>query len=729
MDTELADDILSVATIVSVDDDSLFPFNLKGREAFSEPYYFDIDCYSDDKNLDPKSYLGSELTFKIISGSLERVIKGVVTTFTQGPSLNQAYGEKTVYRLRLEPHLSLLRYNHEFRVFEDQAVIDIINSVCEENGIPSPVIEANNGGSEPRELCIQYNESDFNFICRLMESEGLFYYFRHSEGATEFVIGDAIDSYVPNDIMPTLSLDENLPTKGEVGIINVCEWRFNTVTGQYFTNDFDFRSPQDPLEANGIYNEDFGMIRYYPGGYVDVNVGQTMVDNKQRIEQINENMIRCESFTPFVMVGNTFELQEHPRDDANMEYVVTAINHDMKVDLFKLDPGHIESAYYKNVFEAMSSEVVASPPIGIKRPIIPGTQTAIVKGSLEDGTEEVYTDDLGRVRILFHWDYRNREEDKSSCWSRFAMPLAGVNWGILTRPRVGHEVVVTFLNGDPDYPLITGSVYNADNMMPYGPDMPTVSTIKTASFEEGGGRNEIYFDDARDMEELRVHASKDLNIVAYSGNLNMVVAASENGDAPIMDPGGGGSEDDQDPESVGAAAAEPEAGVIPEYLDPNNLGVAPEPCSYSLTVVMGDYTTEVMAGNRIIIVQGGDEEHTNGQNFTHTVAGDYTLEITGNLTIQVTGSIDIASEADISISAGGSLNISAEAGIVANAVGPIEISSEAEISQTAGAAFTAEAGAELAISAGGALEVSGGSDTNLSAGGVITMAAPLVELA
>jgi type VI secretion system secreted protein VgrG len=372
----------------------------------------------------------------------------------------------------------------------------------------------------------------------------------------------------------------------------------------------------------------------YPGGY-DSNAdgddkSKLRMEEKEHCREILQGAGYCRAFRP----GFKFCLKEHDRDDMNQDYILKEVSHSAT------------QKEYSNSFLAFVDGKPFRPAKNTAIPVIFGAQTAIVVGP---GGEEIYTDQLGRIKIQFHWDRKGENDEKSSCWIRVAQGMAGQGWGGCFLPRIGQEVVVSFLEGNPDRPLVTGAVYNGDNATPLAlPDEATRSTIKTNSSKGGEGSNEIRFEDLADSEELYFHAQKDMNIAVendYSSNI-------------LHD----------------------ETHVIKN--------------DRSLTVQEGNETLAVTEGNRSrtvggdesVTVSGGrtlkidsDETHTNGAAFTQKVSGDFILDVSGSITIKAGGSVTI--EAGQSFTEKAGMDFSCTAGT--------------SIDQKAGTALTNEAGTSL----------------------------------
>jgi type VI secretion system secreted protein VgrG len=285
------------------------------------------------------------------------------------------------------------------------------------------------------------------------------------------------------------------------------EAEYRLQTGKYSHTDYDFTKPGTSL-ASTLDGHKSGEFYEYPGNYSTRADGDRYARIRLEEHEARVSTVRGVSNSMGLECGYKFTLQDHYRDAANMDYTLIAIEHQGRNTSYRADQQ--DPFEYRNHFEAIPNAVAYRPPRRARKPVIDGAQTAVVVGK---SGEEIWTDQYGRVKVQFFWDRLGRSDENSSCWIRVAHGWAGKHWGFIAIPRVGHEVLVSFLEGDPDRPLITGSVYNGDMLPPYTlPDEQTKSAWKSLSSKNGGGFNEIRFEDKKDSEQIFIHGEKDLDL-------------------------------------------------------------------------------------------------------------------------------------------------------------------------------------------------------------------------
>ncbi|MDE3167728.1 MAG: type VI secretion system tip protein VgrG, partial [Acidobacteriota bacterium] len=360
-----------------------------------------------------------------------------------------------------------------------------------------------------RDYCVQYRESSFNFISRLLEEEGIFYFFEHTESKHKMVFADnsSILSFCPKQNSAIYAYGQDgWVSNGEEGIINL-ERIEAAHTGKSVLTDYFFEKPSLNLKTSlsGEHEEAFD----YPGKYSVIKDGERYTRVRLEEREANQYQVngasRCRAFRP----GTNFKLKGHYRKDTNQDYFLTSVTHDVVDATYRQDGD--ESHHYVNTFRTIPKSVPYRPPRIARKPFVQGPQPAVVVG--KEG-EEIWVDKYGRVKVQFFWDREGQKNENSSCWARVSQIWAGKNWGWITIPRIGQEVLVDFLEGDPDRPIITGRVYNADQMPPYElPSNQTQSGIKTRSSKGGGTENfnEIRFEDKKGSEMITVHAEKDMD--------------------------------------------------------------------------------------------------------------------------------------------------------------------------------------------------------------------------
>jgi type VI secretion system secreted protein VgrG len=485
--------------------DKLHVMRFDGHEGMSQLFEFDVlvGCTAGDLAFDHVVGKSAVLTFR--AGDEPRHVHGMVASFKQGDE-----GKKlTAYRAVLVPAVWRLRHRRDSRIFQELAVPAILEKVLEAAGVPSAGYRLSLSGKyAPREYCVQYRESDWAFLCRLMEEEGIAYHFEHTESAHVLVMADNPSTYAPiaGDATVVFRPPLGALIKGE----HVSHFRYGEQVrpGKVTLRDYNFKKPGLLLESEGQAAADSDLEIYdYPGDYDAPDPGGALakvrLEELQASRQTGEGESVCARFVP----GATFTLADHSRDDFNRAFLLTRVDHRGAEHI--MGEGGDETPY-NNRFQIVPRGVPFRPPQLTPRPTIKGIQTAIVTGP---SGEEIHTDEHGRIKVQFHWDRQGKKDEKSSCWIRVSQIWAGGAWGAVFLPRIGHEVVVDFIEGDPDRPLVVGSVYHGTNVPPYAlPGEKTKSTVKSNTSSGGGGSNELRFEDKKGSEEIFLHGQKDWNI-------------------------------------------------------------------------------------------------------------------------------------------------------------------------------------------------------------------------
>lgn len=493
-------------------DQELRVVRFTGNEGLSQLFRFALELASDDPAIDFGTVVGQPGRLTLYGDHGERYVNGMVSRFEQSGDR----GRFTIYHAELVPHLWLLAFRHRSRIFatpmQPLSVPDIIKKVLEEAGLSSDryrfVLQ---NQYEPREYCVQYRESELNFVSRLMEEEGIFYFFEHSAEGHVLVMADGAAAHAPIADPATVIFHESMgavPTEEYV-----FDYRYTEEVrpGAVVLRDFDFKRPSLTLHSTAQADKRPELEIYdYPGEYIAPDRGTHLARMRLEAFQVPRQGGRgtsvCRRFVP----GYRFTLAQHSRATFNQEYVLTRVSHTAAQPQVLEAWSTEEGATYANDFTCLPVSVPFRPPMVTPKPIVKGSQTAIVVGPQG---EEIYTDEHGRVKVQFHWDREGQYDEKSSCWIRVSQGWAGAAWGGMHLPRIGQEVIVDFLEGDPDCPLITGRVYNGESPPPYKlPDEKTKSTLKSYSSKGGEGFNEIRFEDKKGEEQIFVHAEKNMDI-------------------------------------------------------------------------------------------------------------------------------------------------------------------------------------------------------------------------
>ncbi len=476
-------------------------------EEVSRLYEIHVVAVSEDAGVSAKDVLGTPASVHIqLSDEHERWFHGLVTAF----GIDGVEGRYFRYRLVLRPWLWLLTRSAGMRVFQDMSVPDIVKKVF--SAYPSQVADKLTGSYEPRVYCVQYRETDFDFVSRLLEEEGIFYFFRHSAGGHELVLADASDAHEPVQGFEDIEFVGHEADLAQLSGVSAWHMQLEIQTGKFTVADYNFETPATSLRSDTVQSQrghgETGREVYdYPAGHEVKAAGDKIAT--RRLEELSARHTRYsgQGNTPGLAAGARFALSKHPREDQNTEYLVLQTRMDAEMAGYEAGVGGTTRWLCRFVVQQHSDPF--RPPRLTYKPVVHGLQTAVVVGP---SGEEIHTDKHGRVKVQFHWDREGQKDGNSSCWVRVAQGWAGKGFGLLALPRVGHEVVVAFLEGDPDRPLIIGSVYNETNVPPYAlPDHKNVTSLKSRSTREGAAAdfNELRFDDTKGSELLLLHAQKD----------------------------------------------------------------------------------------------------------------------------------------------------------------------------------------------------------------------------
>ncbi|HEX3395823.1 MAG TPA: type VI secretion system tip protein TssI/VgrG [Steroidobacteraceae bacterium] len=482
------------------------------REELGRLSVMDLDLLSPNESLALDDLLGRGFSVELVlDGDKSRFFHGIVAECSQTGRL----GRYARYSAKIVPWLWFLTRTSDCRIFQNKSVPDIIKSVFREHGTSD--FEDSCGSYSPRDYCVQYMETDFDFVSRLMEEEGIYYFFKHTQDKDTLVLCDSAGAHSATpgcESVPYYPPSDNVVR--EEDYIDHWQLSHSMQSGKLTHTDFDFIKPRTSLlakaDAAGTYPKGDAEVFAYPGGYLTVGDGGKYAQRRlEALQQQHEHAVGSGNVRALA-VGALFTLENYPRDDQNREYLVVSSVHHFGGTDYESGVAH-GSADVTVSFDVIPSKQPYRSLLTTRRARVAGPQTAIVVGK---AGEEIYTDQYGRVKVQFHWDRVGNRDENSSCWVRVSQAWAGKNWGSIHIPRIGQEVIVDFLEGDPDRPIITGRVYNAAEMPPY--DLPanqTQSGIKSRSSKGGAPANfnEIRFEDKMGSEMLTIHAEKDKEVI------------------------------------------------------------------------------------------------------------------------------------------------------------------------------------------------------------------------
>jgi type VI secretion system secreted protein VgrG len=530
-------DVQATFTITGTSD-ALYVLEFHGHEAISSLFQFRIDFASEEGNLSAASILKKPALLTITGEQGPRYVHGIIASLEQRETARKF----TMYHAVLVPSVWKLTQRRDCRIFQKtqdgeknakEIVSKVLKGVLSESEFDFKL----KGNQDPpdREYCVQYRESDWAFVSRLLEEEGIFYYFTHSQ--TDHMLRMRNDFQFHRQVPKQEQVGYHPPGHGIPGKEHITRFFYEEQirTEKATLQDFNFKKPSVNLKSERPKDKDTLLERYdSPGEYTTTDEGGDLAQVRLEEQRAQSQEAEGDSDCVRMIPGYYFQLTDHDRFGASDgdKYTITWMRHGgNKHGDLEAGAAH-PRIRYENSFRCIPRKTVYRPPRVTPRPEVRGTQTAIVTGPKQ---EEIYTDEHGRVKVHFHWDRLGKMDENSSCWIRASQIWAGQAWGAMLIPRVGHEVVVDFLEGDPDRPIIVGRVYHGENMPPYTlSDEKTKSTLKSNSSIGGKGYNELRFEDKKGKEEVFLHAQKDLNesvqhnmSTSVGGNQSISVGGSQ----------------------------------------------------------------------------------------------------------------------------------------------------------------------------------------------------------
>ena len=500
-------------------DNAQFLFDaMQGADGLSTLSDYTVRLLHRSMQVDVRALLGKSLTLTIETAAAPRHINGVIASFALVGQEGEA-DRYFVYEARVVPWFWLATHKKEFRIYQNQSVPETIKQVLAPYGyaFEFDLVES----YAPRVYCVQYDETDFQFVSRLLEAEGIHYYFRHEQGKHTLVMSDEIQSHKPVDgyeHVPYFTEDKlTLPQQDYMTHVAVFQ---DLRPGQYTTNDYNFTTPRADLAARQQIKLDHSHneaeVYEWPGNYGDDPLGERYARQRMQEQHHVRDTRTLRSTARGVATASLFNLVRCPRTEENREYVVLGTRYDLKENNYHSVslPEEVAQNGRRCVFDltVQCATLPFRPPRITRKPRTQGPQTAVVVGPQG---KEIWTNEYGQVKVHFHWDRYDKKDENSSCWIRVSSSWASGNFGAIQVPRIGDEVIVDFLNGDPDAPIITGRVYNAAMMPPWKlPENETQMGIYSRSTPDGNYQtaNAIRFEDKAGQEQLWIHAERNQDI-------------------------------------------------------------------------------------------------------------------------------------------------------------------------------------------------------------------------
>lgn len=703
-----------IAIDTPLGDNALLLRSFSAHEEISRLFEIDLDLLSENPAIDFDDIIGQSVTISVnLPAGGTRLWNGYISRFVQGVTTSRRFAQ---YRATMVPWLWFLTLTSDCRIFQEKKVPQIITQIFNDLGF-GDFEDRTSGGYRTWTYCVQYRETDFNFVSRLMEQEGIYYYFKHEQGKCTLVL---CDSRSKHDFYGDYS---KIPFTPEIRSSSlqeyISEWTVDKKirSGKFAHTDYDPLKPNTPLitvdeDKKGHAQADYE-IYDFPGEYTEKSDGDKYA--KVRMEEMATAHMMCsgQSDSRGICSGYLFTMDRHPQRNLNQDYLVLSTTCHASAEDYETLGGQDE--LWSCSFTAIPSTVQFRPERTTPKPVIMGAQTAVVTGP---SGEEIWTDKYGRVIVQFHWDRYGKHDENSSCWVRVSHPTAGKGWGAVQIPRIGQEVIVDFLEGDPDLPIITGRVYNADQMPPFAlPGSGMVAGMKSNSTPGGGGCNEMTMDDTKGQEKIAIHGQYNMDTTVEN---DQTLTVHNNRTSTI---------DVNEAQTVGV-----DQTINVGSNQSSTIG-ADQSLSVGVNqnVSIGSNQDTSIGSNQTINVSanysqtvGGNHSTSIGGKHSETVGGNSTITI-GGLRTETAGAGLIINNPRTAmnvggkcvITAGGSLtesspkvNINASSKMTASSGGPVTVKAGGEMKQQSGGAFSIKSGGAVKEQSGGAFNIKAGGALN-----------------
>lgn len=629
--------------------DKLLLVGFHGAESLGRMFEFELDLISEGSPVDHTKILGQNVTVEMeLYQEQTRYFNGYISRFSLVAVDESSSDAKKIYTYRatLVPHLWFLTRVADCRIFQSMTVLDIVKSLLKEKGY-TDIKESISGSYRTWEYCVQYRETDFNFISRLLENEGIYYYFEHDKTKHTMVLCDSPSAHQPASNYDSLKFDEPDFESGTDAFLWDWNLGYEITPNQYAMTDYDFTQPQTDLSkvVNIEHPDDMGTYEVfdYPGGYTVAGDGRNYTKTRLEEAEVKYAIGHGTSSARGIFAGATFKLEDHPTEAD--EYLIISMNYQVRGDEMGagLGKGSGGGGSYLCQVTCMPKAYDFRPARTTPKPVVQGPQTAKITGPKG---EEIYCDKYGRVKCQFYWDRLGKNDENSSCWIRVSQNYAGKSWGAIDMPRIGQEVIVEFLEGDPDRPIITGRVYNGANMPPYKlPDKKMVSGMKSNSTPGGGGYNEMSMDDTKGSEMITVHGQKDMSTTIENDQTDTV---KHNRTATVTN---------DDSETVNGnqsvTIAKDQSVTISGNQTQNISKKQTESISSDQSLTVGGKQTAQISSDQSITVGGKRTDNVTG-NESVSIGGSQSTTVGSSQTVNVSQSLTINAGTAITLQVGGS---------------------------------------------------------------------------
>ncbi len=669
-----------------------------------------IQFTSPDHNLKMEDVVGQRLSLELDDSSGN-------TRYWHGHCVSCAFegrlGGQGLYRAEVRPWLWFLTLHADCRIFQEKSALDVIKEIFSDRGF-SDMQDKTSATYEPRDYLVQYRETDYDFVTRLMEEEGIYYYFTHDSSKETLVLADGSGSHRPleNAAEILFEFKEGGGTGGGSDSFkreedHIYEWKSSerVNTGKVSLTDYDFTKPTTDLKAltaipKGKHSHKDIEVYDYPGIHDTADFGKKRT--RVRAEALASEYKRTTGVgnVRTMAVGGTFKLKEHPRAEFNKEYLVLSAIHKLQIETDDDTDGQTDTRLrdepreldekegqkkesYESAFTVQLKSEPFRAPLTTPKPIIPGVQTAIVTGPAGD---EIYTDKYGRIKVQFHWDREGRKDEKTTCFIRVAQTMSGQGWGSFHIPRIGQEVVVQFEEGNPDRPIVTGMLYNEAKKHPF--DFPANMTqhgMKSNSTKGGGGFHELVFEDKKNEEFIRLQSEKD-----YKETIK--------NNAEI---------------SIGFEKKDP--GDLTQKIYHNKTEEL-ETGDYSFTIKDGLQVVDIAKTNSVTV----------GESETVTVGDEKTDDVGSNYTINVGDTLEISAGTKIKLTVGGS-SIEMTSSEIKITSTTITVEGSGKVEATAGGSMKLAASGNMDVK-GAMATFEGSGMATVKSSGILTVQGSLVKI-
>ena len=666
---------------------------LQANECLSEPFSVHLKMKSENASIDTAGLIGQKVSVTIcLSNGAQRFFHG----------LFKAVGFETVdaafayYTAEIVPELSRMEFDRDRRIFQNLSVVEIIEQYLQRYSL---VFEKRLIGAYPsREYCVQYDESPLHFLSRLMQDEGIWYFFKQTTNGCSIVLADHNAAFSPEGPQePLVYQGRQTEAFSENAILSLKQIS-QMVTQAWAVSDYNMLTPTTNLAAESKGQSGLGRWFEYPAPGATPTMTASSAQRLANASQIAASTTCFETIRCELTAGNPVEVTEHPSSLINTSYVVQSITHTLQDET------------YWNECRAFRQSLPFRPRRSLKKPRISGSHSAVVVGPSD---EKIWVDELGRVRVRFFWDQHSPNDSTSSCWIRVSQSWAGSSWGSVFLPRVGHEVLVSYIDGDPDRPVVTGSVYHAEEQLPV--DLPTNKTqsiLRTQSVKKS---------------TTTLEAIKKAAVTAFneSGEAGMTSLAASLGIVQSSDrePGNAIRFEDQSDAEEFYLHAQKDLTVEIEHDSSTTLYEGSE----THTLEKGDRTTDIKKGKDLLKVADDREIHVGG-NESHTTKGNLSQSVSKDLALDVTGNMNQTIKGDYVLKVSGNLRIEVEGDLSLTASKSLSSKSGTEHSAEAGTALSAKSGTTMDLSAGTALNAKASAQANVDGGSMLALKAGMVNI-